>query len=156
MRRRIRLVAAALVVWGLAAALVWWLGWSVSPPTPDRPQRMALPVRSRFTTAVGYNHTGPPPWPSGNCFWLYPDPTGQAGPRFHVDNMHAENFERLVRDLGLETVEVLCVSPGHCVVVDPRIPREWFRQAPCNHCVQPPLRDQLQERYAEWFSQPKN
>ena len=51
----------------------------------------------------------------------------------------------MVRDLGLETAEVLRVSEAHCPVVDPRIPRTWLRDAPCKTCTPPAVRQRLQE-----------
>src|SRR5262245_68705 len=147
MRSRIRIVVAALLTAGLSAVVTWRL---VQGPS----ERMVLPARVAGSTQVGYTSEGPPPWPKGNCFWLSHDPRDRAAPQFHVANMHAENFERVVSDLGLETVEVLLVSEGHCLVVDPRIPRAWLRDVPCETCTPPAVRQRLRDRHAGQFRQP--
>src|SRR4051812_30051763 len=51
----------------------------------------------------------------------------------HVTHMHPENFEEVVRRLGLTTVEVEHI--GWCFLVgDRRIPRHWLRERPCEAC----------------------
>jgi hypothetical protein len=124
------------------------------PGGPPLDQVLVLPARAVGSTQVGYNTKGPPPWPKGNCFWLSPEPRDRAAPKYHVVNMHAENFERVVRDLGIVTVEVLLVSKAHCLIVDPRIPRAWLRDAPCEICSPPAVRQRLWDGNAEWFRQP--
>ena len=48
---------------------------------------------------------------------------------YHVANMHFENFEEVVRRLGLKMVEVEHIG-GCFLVVDPRVPRRWLRERP--------------------------
>jgi hypothetical protein len=150
MRSRTWPVVVALLGIGLVAVSLWRFGQGPAPSSG----RMTLPARSAESTQVGYRHDGPPPWPKGNCFWLTSDPADPEAPRFHVGNMHAENFERVVRDLGLETVEVMRVGEGHCLIVDPRIPREWLRDAPCQVCTPAAFGQQLLEGHAGRFRQP--
>jgi len=131
------LVAALIIV---AVAADWWMA-------RQRPPDMDVPAEVGWMTVVGYpnNERTPPPWPGGNCFSLADEP------QMHVVNMHAANFARIVRDLGLETVRVRRVGKSQCLVIDPRIPRSWLMTAPCTICTPPDLARDLAAAYPEWF-----
>ena len=108
-------------------------------------------------TSVIHRHTSPPPWPdAGNCFSVLPKSTfyrewclhwlpGQRKPieGWRVINMHAENFEALCRQQGFRWVLVERVGERHCLIVDPRVPREWLLHAPCTLCVPMEIRQKL-------------
>src|SRR2546430_614588 len=66
--------------------------------------------------------------------------------------MHKENFEEIVRQRGMRSVEVEWVGTGCCMVVDSRVPRSWFRSAPCPGCVSPQLSQRLLSEYPDRFS----
>jgi len=111
-------------------------------------------------TAVGYDHSGPAPWTDGNCLSfmagaseLKGRPTGKADVvNWRICNIHAENFHEITKRLRLTSVEaevihrallmqtnlvaegrqtVQVVDAGDCIITDQRIPRKWFRAAPC-------------------------
>ena len=102
-------------------------------------------------TEVMYQHDGPPPWPKGNCFALSENPQSPDVPHFQVANMHAENFGRLVRDLGLETIEIRRIGDRHCLITDSRVPREWFLDRPCETCTPAAIRRELTEKHSDRF-----
>lgn len=134
-----RLRPMAIIV---AAAM--FFGWCVSTQLRSR---LYVPVTMRNRTLVGFFSKEPPPWQEGNCFSLSPGtgpfPLLPRGKQWHVINMHAENFEAIVGKLGLESVEVERVGVSSCLIVDPRIPREWLRQKPCSTCVRRELSEEL-------------
>lgn len=124
---------------------------------PKDPQVCYIPTASNWAqTEVGYVWNSPPPWPEGNCLSLYP--TGiSSGVSYHVVNMHAENFGAIVRKLGLNRVQVRIVPVGaskKLLIIDPRIPREWFLATGCPLCAPPELFNQLKARYPECFRNP--
>jgi len=87
-----------------------------------------------------------------------PEPfTFADGVSWRIVNIHAENFYEITRRLGITAVEAAVfhrdfgdrvhllsrepvqfqtttVDYGDCVITDERIPREWFRSAPCTAC----------------------
>jgi hypothetical protein len=65
--------------------------------------------------------------------------------------MHAENFEEVVKRLGLRSVEVVHLG-GQFLVVDPRIARRWLRQTPCRQCST--FGNAIPAKYADGFSEP--
>jgi hypothetical protein len=65
--------------------------------------------------------------------------------------MHAENFEEVVKRLGLTSVAVEHLNGGF-FVVDPRIPRRWFREKPCSQCFKISSADLA--KYADRFREP--
>ena len=67
--------------------------------------------------------------------------------------MHHENFEEVVRRLGLKTVEVEHIG-GCFLVVDPRIPRRWLRERPCAMCTPATVVDAALARHADKFREP--
>ncbi len=128
------------------------------PPDPIIPEgaRLYIPPIRGTTTLVGYISKRPTPWPRGNCFEMSPWPRKPGvilGKERHVLNMHAENFEEIVKKLGLKTVEVQNVG-GFFLVVDPRIPREWFKESPCRHCVRAGVADTVLTRHRDKFRRP--
>ena len=65
--------------------------------------------------------------------------------------MHAENFEGIVKRLGLWMVEVQPLGEDRCLITDPRIPREWLLDRPCPHCFRESEAEDLFRRYPERF-----
>jgi hypothetical protein len=128
-----------------------------APPIPEG-ARLRIPTRVGSVTLLSNSHTTPPPWPEGNCFKLIP-PLRRArelleySERWHVINMHHENFEVLVKQLGLTTIEVEYYG-GCCLVTDPRIPRSWLREKPCPGCTSAAVRTAVLSRHADKFRDP--
>jgi hypothetical protein len=128
--------------------------------------RALVPATISEQTLVGYNSI--PPQPRGNCFSVSPTPLriewwiglrdggggGLRGGRWRVANMHAENFEGIVKRLGLRMVEVQPLGEGRCLITDSRIPRDWLLDRPCPHCFRKPVADDLLRRYPERFHPP--
>ena len=125
------------------------------PGTNQWTERVTLPLRQRkwMRTAVGYDHRAPAPWTKGNCLTFEADaselqgrPAGKADVvRWRVCNMHAENFDRITKRLGMTSVEAevihgelltqtrteaqgrqtaQIVDEGDCIITDARIPTE--------------------------------
>jgi hypothetical protein len=145
------LIAVALL--GVIAALFRTL--LPEPPAPRLPEgaRLFVPAVVGMRTLVAPLHRAPPPWPTGNCFELPPRARDRRVPPsgLHVINMHAENFEEVVKRLGLTSVEVEVLG-GQFLVVDPRIARRWLRETPCSSCSR--LRGPIPPKYADRFSEP--
>jgi hypothetical protein len=110
--------------------------------TPENDETLTVPVVVAEQTLVGFSHTGPPPWPRGNCLSLMPR---------KVANMHAENFKEAVKKFQLETVKILPIGDGHCVIVDERIPKQWLLEKPCRLCTPESLRRELEKSHADRF-----
>jgi hypothetical protein len=123
-----------------------------APPLSDG-ARLFVPAVVGMRTAVSHSHETPPPWPRGNCFELSTGARGRPDParELHVINMHAENFQEVVRQLGLTKVEVEVVG-GQLLVVDPRIARRWLREGPCSTCCR--NGDVILPKYADRFGEP--
>jgi hypothetical protein len=100
------------------------------------------------------------PWSLGICLTFELDPAQLEGrpagmgdvARWRVFNIHAENFSEITKRLGLKSVQaeiihkglrrqttisnpgqetVQMVDEADCIIIDPRIPKEWLRSAPC-------------------------
>lgn len=126
------------------------------PPDLAPGMRLKVATNGHYITAVAYDWSRPPPWPAGNCFRLAPVPrprrAGQKEvPTHHVANMHWENFQQIVKRLGLERVLVEYDGQDF-LVVDPRIPRDWLREEPCGSCVSAPKRNALVTEHPDKFS----
>lgn len=91
-------------------------------------------------TLVSFNRTGDPPWKRGNCIELMPVPaTGMnkrrlPGSGLFVINMHAANFDMIMKRHNFKSIKVEQISHRYCLIVDQRIPPNWLREAPCR-CV---------------------
>jgi hypothetical protein len=140
----------------LALAVVFW----PSAPAhglrlpPRKPDTLRVPAVVAGKTMVAYEPKTPPPWPAGNCFSLALVPVREVKDfkaLLRVVNMTAENFERVVGDKGIESVQVLRVSPRDCLITDPRIPREWLRETPCAACFGRDYAAELKRRYPDLF-----
>ena len=131
---------------------------------PGRADRVVVPASAKGKTEVGFDHEGPPPWPRGNCFRVPSMTAAEAkkaqeqkkpGPySWKVANMHAENFEAIVRRLGLRTVEVQQLDGSSCLITDERIPREWLREKPCRLCFRGSVGEELLREHAKHFGPP--
>jgi hypothetical protein len=145
------LIAVALL--GVIAALTRSL--LPEPPAPRLSEgaRLFVPAVVGMRTAVARLHKAPPPWPTGNCFELPTRAQDRRGPPqgLHVIDMHAENFEEVVKRLGLTSVEVEILG-GQFLVVDPRIARRWLRETPCSTCSG--IGEAIPPKYADRFSEP--
>ena len=127
-------VLSFLVLGALFAGAWWWLRIprpveqsAVTAPESVR-EILMLPTAPVTTTLVKPNHNGPPPWPYGNSMWLSRDP--KESEEFFVVNMHTENFCHITSELKMKTVMVRRLGDKKCLVIDPLIPREWFRKRP--------------------------
>jgi hypothetical protein len=110
---------------------------------------MVVPAVVTGSTTVFFN-VATLPSTNGNCFRL----AAKDDPRVSgwlVANMHAENFQRVVSDLVIGTVEILPIGDECCLIVDNRIPKAWLRDRPCSTCIPRPVRRLLRETYAESF-----
>lgn len=67
--------------------------------------------------------------------------------------MHAENFSEIVRQLKLESVEILVLDKNSCLIVDARIPRKWFRQRP-DVVIWPLTAEKVMAEHPEQFNLP--
>jgi len=67
--------------------------------------------------------------------------------------MHAENFSEIVRRRNLETVAIVVLDKNNCLIVDARIPREWFRQKP-EVVIWPSTAERVMAAYPDKFSLP--
>jgi hypothetical protein len=153
MRWRSHLAVIGIVLAAFGVAMLGdLLSASKEFSTPSGSEEiLVVPARSTEQTLVAYQNRGMPPWPKGNCFALVVDPQSRDAPRFQVVNMHAENFGRIVRDLGIETVEIRKLGDRHCLITDTRIPREWFLEKPCELCTPVSIRENLKENHSEYF-----
>jgi hypothetical protein len=129
----------------------------LEPPDPVIPEgaRLFVPTVASFVTAVAYSHETPPPWAAGNCFELSVRLRPARDHRVwgkHVVNMHYENFAEIVRRLGITTIEVQHVG-GCFLVVDPRIPRRWLLESPCQ-CTLPPVYHTVLSKHPDKFRGP--
>ncbi|HQR06870.1 MAG TPA: hypothetical protein PLN21_08615 [Gemmatales bacterium] len=119
------------------------------------PQVIYLSTRGYYMqTDIGYVWNSPPPWPEGNSFSLAAEPGDPSKCINHVVNMHAENFHDICIKLGLLRVRARILNDAigntYIIIIDPRIPRNWFLQAPCSHCMGV-FGQQLLTDYSEWF-----
>ncbi len=120
----------SVLVAGIVAAVIWLRPAKVPLPTPEpvavpsQPEVLMLPTDPAWCHLVDYRHDGPPPWPRGNSMWLGANLFHPRG--LWVGNMHAENFDAAVGQFKLETVQVRRIGKNGCVIIDPRIPPEWF------------------------------
>ena len=139
-----RRLGIALLV-GLAVVIAVLVALSLPALTNPR----HVPARVFMMTLMGFQHRTPGPWPDGNNFslaprsgWIMCGPIGRfvreyapndltgGSMGWSVVNMTAENYSEIVRQLKIESVEILILDKHTCLVVDARIPREWFRQLP--------------------------
>lgn len=116
-----------------------------------------VPAKIAGSTAVGFEPNTPPPWPKGNCITVKPDadvggrqPDGAVDDGWHVGNMHGENFSAFVAQAGMKTIKVLPIDGRYCLIVDSRVPREWFLSEPCETCVPALTRDKMRGQ-AKYF-----
>jgi hypothetical protein len=147
----------------LSCALVWIMA---VPET--KKARFMVPAANTGQTLVAFIYKTPPPWPRGNCFdvsskrrwvgplegfcrWLWRD-SGFQTMSWKVCNMHAGNFNAIVRRLKLQEVQIQPVGGPYCIITDPRIPREYLLKEPCRTCFQVPRREELLRQYSEHFS----
>ena len=157
LRFTVRSSLVAIAILGLCAAAARQL-LPEPIPTLTAGMRLEVPARPQMVTAVGFNRDSPPPWRTGNCFDLSPVPLSRRTeknlcPGYHVANMHRENFQEIVKRLGLK--RVLVEFDGQVfLVVDSRIPRDWLREQPCLHCISAPMRDALVTKHPDRFSKP--
>jgi hypothetical protein len=132
-------------------------------------------ARAGMQTLVGYQHTGPAPWPDGNCLNMIPaskwslylarlqntswwgkylsplgNRTGQSE-GFRVVNMHAENFHAVSQQLNLGLIEIEKLDDRFCLVVDRRIPKEWLLATPKTCCPPMAMRLKLWRERPECF-----
>jgi hypothetical protein len=107
-----------------------------------------------MSTAVGYRYTNRPPWPEGNCVTLKSKTNGVSGlPAGHwgLVNMHAENYGQLVKRRGFKSLELGLLADQRCIVVDARVPQEWFLSRPCTKCYSLERRQSLKVQFGEYF-----
>jgi hypothetical protein len=142
-----------LVTVALLGVIVAGVRHLLPAPPLQEGARLFVPAVVGMRTAVGHSHETPPPWPRGNCFKLSTGARGRPDPTrgLHVINMHAENFEEVVKRLGLTSVEVEHVG-GQFFVVDPRIARRWLREGPCSTCSR--IGGSVPTKYADRFGEP--
>ena len=155
-----------VVLLGAIVLLIVMVGLSLRNPR-------RVPARACITTLLFFQHQSPGPWTHGNSFTLAPGPAWTVkGPvgnflRQHrpvsltggptgwgVLNMHAENFSEIVRQLKLESVEILLLDDHTCLVIDPRIPREWFCPLPADFSSWSPTRQCAVAAHLDKFSLP--
>jgi hypothetical protein len=146
-RTQIGVCGLVTVVATVTLAVEWWR----TRNDLDVPARAGWRTCVSFASPPPWPRPGPPPWRGGNCFSLAPVSGPPDGPGLFVVNMHVENFERVVRDLGLETVRVHRIEGNRCLVTDPRIPRSWLLTEPCTTCLPPHVARELTETHPEWF-----
>jgi hypothetical protein len=103
-----------------------------------------VPAIAGVHTLVGF--CSKPPCDKGNCFSLG---TGES-----IVNMHLENFESIVRMLGLRTVQIERIDEGTYLIADPAIPNEWLLDAPCPTCVRGAEREKILAKHADRFRKP--
>ncbi len=133
-------------------------------------------------TSMLYKRNGsPPPWPNGNRVRVLPkvdtegkmvppslyehipakesSPTSKGASRKRFDlgwtvlNMHGENLKEIMKIKGMEMVKVEPLSTNHCLVVDERIPRNWFLTYP--YTSLPARRALRLERPNSFHTEPK-
>jgi hypothetical protein len=109
-----------------------------------------VPAKATETTLVGMLSKNPPPWVKGNCIKVSPTPELREAERWHVANMHGENFNAFVAKVSIKAIRVLPFEGRYCLIVDPRVPREWFLDVPCDQCVRGPVRDKITS-YPQFF-----
>jgi hypothetical protein len=68
--------------------------------------------------------------------------------------MHAENFDVVVQQLSLRTVEIKPIDQGTCLITVSRIPREWLLERPCMQCLGKLRAEGLVKLYPEKFRTP--
>jgi hypothetical protein len=158
LRFALRSALVAIAILGLCAAAARQLLPEPDPPPLTAGMRLYVPARAGMVTTVAHDLTPPPPWRDGNCFTMHPLPRPrQIGTNIdlghHVANMHFENFEEIVKRLGLK--RVLVEFDGRfLLVVDSRIPRDWLLEKPCPSCIFAPTRDALLAKYPDKFRKP--
>ena len=110
-----------------------------------------------IVTLIGFNRTSPAPWERGNQLsFKFEPPTmygnSDRGEYWDVINIHMENLAEIMKRLQAKTIEMTIVpvtnyettvyeaktakerrvieNYPYALVVDARIPREWFLQEP--------------------------
>lgn len=76
------------------------------------------------------------------------------GKAFHVVNMRLENFEGLIKQGRMDwPVEVWQLTDDHCMVIDERVPEDWFQKYNhfCTSCF--PVRVQNEEATVQRYSE---
>lgn len=119
-------------------------------------------ARMGGSTAALYAYTTPPPWPVGNILSVMPGSTWwwdrylarfrKRSPMdmgWRVVNMHAENFHAACTNFGLKSVLVERLDDQLCLIVDPRIPRDWLLTTPS--CDPLALRQRIRSERPERF-----
>jgi hypothetical protein len=158
LRFTLRTSLVAIAILGLCAAAARQLLLEPYPLRLTPGMRLEVPARPRTVTLVAFDWEAPPPWRQGNCFDLSPLPLSRrtasnSGMRYHVANMHWENFQEITRRLGLK--RVLVEFDGQCfLVVDSGIPRHWLLEEPCPSCISAPTRDALLAKHPDGFRKP--
>jgi hypothetical protein len=150
---------------GLILVLAWLggsgLGRAAAPsPSQDREGdemrrvRVDLSSLSSMITARAFHHTNPPPWPKGNHLSLSSKTNAASGLPpgwWSLVNMHAENYAQIIRRRNFRTLEFGLLPDHRCMVVDSRVPRQWFLVEPL--ITQPEQRLSLKSRFARFFRQ---
>jgi hypothetical protein len=147
-----RITMALLLV--MCCEMVWIL--ALREPTG----RFIVSAANTGQTLVRFFYKTPPPWPRGNCFEVSSKPrwVGPVGgfqtTSWRVCNMHAENFSAVVPRLKPQEVQIQRVDGGRCLIIDPRIPREYLLNEPSPACTQVPESQAFLRQYPEHFSKP--
>lgn len=82
-------------------------------------------ARIESSTMVGFG--GEFPRKRGNCFSVGID--DNDGTIFHIVNFHAENLEELIkRGIVSWPIEISPIATWHALIVDERIPQEWYKE----------------------------
>jgi len=87
-------------------------------------------------TLMAFHYTNPPPWPEGNQLALTSKTNANSGlppGGWSLVNMHAENFGQIIKRRHFKTLEFGLLPDHRCLVVDSRVPREWFLAEPSKH-----------------------
>jgi hypothetical protein len=140
-------------------------------------QRQMVDLTSNLSsTAMAFGRNGqPPPWQDGNQVSIHkekPAPPGGLETRssWRIVNIHNENLDEIKRRLGTKTIEMVVVpntrsqgtieetgrpprpiiqESAYALIVDPRIPREWFHFEPKH--VPTTLAREMKEAYPNSF-----
>lgn len=84
-----------------------------------------------IVTMVGHIGDGKYPLKSGNCFSLITE-------KGHLScvNFFHENLTELLKNKAVTyPIKVLPLGERHCMLVDPRIPKDWLNQRFCSICT---------------------
>jgi hypothetical protein len=159
---------AAVTTITVIAALISTLALSIFLLNEGKHRtRLRVPVYPIAQSLIGFDNTGKPaPWPKGNYLTIHVLPLwyrlpivrdyllrrntiNDIGERFSVINMHAENYQEIVKQLNLRSVEIQKLPQGQCLIVDAQIPQSWLLATPPKwvdptiaaqypHCFAPP------------------